>query len=438
MVRPGRSFVPIVAVCAACSSSDAEPGATSPPPSDDGGRASPIEPEKKPEEPECKEGDCAPEAPPTPTDGVKNGDETDVDCGGANAPKCEVGKKCEKHTDCKSDACPSKVCLSSRSCKQHFGGDTCGAGEVGQDGAKHEDCCLSIRPGEHDFRVDKYLVTAGRMRAFIDEVRAENGGVPNVRAWVAAHPDRVPNWQAAWNVSLPSSEAELVQMIGTGHDPGAYWTTAGQANGCYVGGQGAPTYWHSAANLSNFAGDVARVYTQEQLDVKVLNCTPAAMFAAFCAYDGGRLPTSAEWLLAVRGKETAAERLFPWGNPVAPRTNTAAVNAEIAQRASYNKNYQFPPTPAGLPADALAADGRSRDRGFEVPAPGRFPLGAGPFGHADLLGVAETMVFDQRFVMIRQYAFQEAYYNVQAYGNLINRQQYTSHYAVAARCARPL
>lgn len=372
---------------------------------------------------------------PSPTDGKKNADETDVDCGGAVAPKCGVGKGCGADSDCTTEACPSsKKCMSSRSCRRHFGGETCGAGEVDTPGAAHEDCCLSIQPGTKDYRVDKYLVTAGRMRAFVEEVALEFGGQPNVKAWVAAHPDRVPNWNDDWNDSLPSSSGDIVRLIGTGQNPGAGWGSQGQANGCYVQSGGAPTFWHSKDALLAQSGDMERSFSQDQLDVKVLNCTPAALFAAFCAYDGGRLATSAEWKYAVRGDQTEAQRLFPWGNPVG--ANKAAVDAEIKLHAAYDKNYQFPAAPVGVP---LAEDGLPIDRGFEVAAPGRFPLGAGPFGHADLLGVVETMVLDSaKFTMIRQYAFQEAYYGVQDYGRLIQQNSYTSHYAVGARCSRPL
>lgn len=373
-------------------------------------------------------------AAPSPTDGVRNGDESDVDCGGATAPACAVGKECAVHADCASEACPSGRCVSSRSCRRHFGGDTCGAGEVGAANAEHEDCCLSIQPGEEPYRVDKYLITAGRMRAFLDEVRSEFGGVPNVRAWVAAHPERVPSWNDAWVDSLPRDQGELVRLIGTGQNPGAGWSSEGRANGCFVQSGGAPTYGHAAADLAAHAGDMERAFTQDELDVKALNCTPAAMFLVFCEYDGGTLPSSAQWAAAVRGQQTEAQRLFPWGNPVG--TTKAAVDQEISLRASYNKNYHFPPTPPGVP---VAADGYAVDRALEVPAPGRFPLGAGPFGHADLLGVAETILLDGvQLKMVRQYAFQEAYYGVQNYGRLFNRNGYTSHYAVTARCVRPL
>ncbi len=47
---------------------------------------------------------------PSPTDGAKNGDETDVDCGGAKAPKCADGKGCKLRGDCASDVCDQGVC----------------------------------------------------------------------------------------------------------------------------------------------------------------------------------------------------------------------------------------------------------------------------------------------------------------------------------------
>src|SRR5215470_7953239 len=42
---------------------------------------------------------AAPSAAPTCTDGAKNGDETDVDCGGPACAKCRVGEGCAKTAD---------------------------------------------------------------------------------------------------------------------------------------------------------------------------------------------------------------------------------------------------------------------------------------------------------------------------------------------------
>src|SRR5262249_3821026 len=46
------------------------------------------------------------------TDGTRNGDESDVDCGGSNAPKCADGKNCNSSNDCTSGICKGSTCSS--------------------------------------------------------------------------------------------------------------------------------------------------------------------------------------------------------------------------------------------------------------------------------------------------------------------------------------
>jgi hypothetical protein len=50
--------------------------------------------------------------PAAPDDGVKNGDETDVDCGGTKAPKCADTKACKSRSDCTSDVCTANACVA--------------------------------------------------------------------------------------------------------------------------------------------------------------------------------------------------------------------------------------------------------------------------------------------------------------------------------------
>jgi VCBS repeat protein len=45
------------------------------------------------------------------TDGMKNGNETDVDCGGSCPNRCAVGKACGANNDCQTEACCNNVCL---------------------------------------------------------------------------------------------------------------------------------------------------------------------------------------------------------------------------------------------------------------------------------------------------------------------------------------
>ena len=48
---------------------------------------------------------------PTCTDAVKDGSETDVDCGGACPTGCSTGKACLINADCASMTCTAKLCL---------------------------------------------------------------------------------------------------------------------------------------------------------------------------------------------------------------------------------------------------------------------------------------------------------------------------------------
>jgi hypothetical protein len=58
----------------------------------------------------CLLNTCVPTAP-TCSDGVKNGDETDVDCGGGNCPQCGDGKSCSLASDCASGVCTDGTCV---------------------------------------------------------------------------------------------------------------------------------------------------------------------------------------------------------------------------------------------------------------------------------------------------------------------------------------
>lgn len=46
------------------------------------------------------------------SDAAKNQRETDVDCGGPNCSACPNGKTCTENTDCISELCESDVCVA--------------------------------------------------------------------------------------------------------------------------------------------------------------------------------------------------------------------------------------------------------------------------------------------------------------------------------------
>jgi hypothetical protein len=72
------------------------------------------------------------------TDGVQNGSESDVDCGGS-CPRCGNGKRCSTHQDCVSAKCGAGrcvECLINADCQgtQTCTGGTCGYGGGTGDG----------------------------------------------------------------------------------------------------------------------------------------------------------------------------------------------------------------------------------------------------------------------------------------------------------------
>jgi len=59
----------------------------------------------------CISGVCATPAAASCSDGIKNGAETDVDCGGSCANKCTPSKMCTVNADCTTNRCSGGVCI---------------------------------------------------------------------------------------------------------------------------------------------------------------------------------------------------------------------------------------------------------------------------------------------------------------------------------------
>ncbi len=273
--------------------------------------------------------------------GVKDGSETDVDCGGPNAPKCAEGKSCNADSDCAIACSYAKKCIMAPSCKPHLGGDTCGEGEVEEGGVGHESCCRSLpvpgysdpaHPGKKVY-LDKYEITAGRVRAWVEWLAAQNNGEPNLKSWIAANRPQI--WDDAWNDFLPEGWEGPVKVInrrllgdprpedyGWGVGPGVilppptdeprnlgfnyqfnstvYVDLHGNNCGVFPDTWGFPTYYYPPdilardGQLPRADGKAANNQTiaaKDLLDVKAMNCIPYAMLAAFCAWDGGQLAT---------------------------------------------------------------------------------------------------------------------------------------------------
>jgi hypothetical protein len=65
----------------------------------------------------CQNNTCVtPPVGPTCTDHIKNGAETDVDCGGPVCSPCDDGQTCVGSSDCKSDDCEGGTCTTVPAC----------------------------------------------------------------------------------------------------------------------------------------------------------------------------------------------------------------------------------------------------------------------------------------------------------------------------------
>jgi formylglycine-generating enzyme required for sulfatase activity len=355
---------------------------------------------------------------------VKNGTETDIGCGGAATnPRCTVGQSCSDHSDCGSNACSyQKKCVERPSCTGHEGGDTCGSGGEGGVGpAQWESCCASAPAGAGGVAMNKYQVTSGRMRAFLERV---NGNVRKVvedaRAAGQLHGAKM---DAAWDLYLPTAMDGCDQTGTCGTDElsdyayddptktpyrGIYTSAYRHVGatifngenqgeqGCNVGSPGTHTYWMPPDVQSQYFGEPAAEYPQAVYDTKSLNCVDYLMAQAFCIWDGGRLQTLAEYTAA--GSAPDAKRMYselvaqpgpvPWGSPV----------PHVVGSNSYYGNRFPDATDAtlGLPA-TTSIEWANFFYSYEYPhlvnvdfvvfinAPGRLRARS-PNGHADLVG----------------------------------------------------
>lgn len=354
----------------------------------------------------CKEGTCR---PPAPDDGVKNGDETDIDCGGSNAPQCGVGKGCKVLADCASDACAyDGKCVEFKSCTGHFGGDTCGAGETGTSEAKHESCCTNVAINDRPagaFKMDKYQITAGRMRAFVERW----GG--NLQAWAAGKPK---GWNDAWTTRLPQNLEDAHFLLGPGNK-----------RGCSVPGQGARTYWQ------DIAGPEKSDFSKDVLDEKTLQCVPWHMVQALCVSDGGRLATNDEirWVFENRGSGTPTT--YPWQFQDTSPYDPAVQDERLVHQYSYW-------TPNPPPTMRLVGEGNDAyplDHAFYIAPPGRRPSGANKDGIQDLAGNVLSWVSDSEKAFTYTMSWE-------AHGKSLTIETWNredgpdGYYGIGARCAR--
>jgi sulfatase modifying factor 1 len=248
---------------------------------------------------------------------------------GPEGPSCAGGLDCNGESCCKSIRVPGGTFPMGR------GTETCSGCTDGCPAGVSLDCSSDEQP-EHpasvrDFYLDKYEVTVGRFRQFVDaydagwrpsEGEGANEAVESAQGLEAG----ATGWHSDWGeyqYTLPTDRAEFEDWIAC-HDTLETWTPTPGANETYP-----------------------------------MNCVNSYEAFAFCIWDGGRLPTEAEWEYAAAGGDE--NRLYPWGNDITEPLP-----------ASYYDNHNTP---------FLSVESE--------------PAGNGRWGHADLAGSMEEWVLDR-------------------------------------------
>lgn len=214
---------------------------------------------------------------------------------------------------CTTDACPvGLTCGAEGFCRTAGATETCTAVPSCVGLAKtcgpnaDEDCCSTAMPipggtffRSYDvagdgmypsmsypatvsaFRLDKYEVTVGRFRKFVEAGMGTNISPPSAGAGAHAKISG-SGWDASWNVSLATDTSTLIAAVKC---DATYQT------------------WTDSPG------------TNEDLPV---NCVTWYEAMAFCVWDGGYLPTNAEWNFAAAGGDE--QRAYPWSNPAGSTT----------------------------------------------------------------------------------------------------------------------
>jgi len=202
------------------------------------------------------------------------------------------------------------------------------------------------------FVLDRYEVSVGRFRRFVS---AYPGSLPTSGGQGRnPHVASDGGWNPSWTAMMPSSKVALEAGLATCTAP--TYTTTTSAN-----------------------------------DDLPVNCVSWYLAYAFCVWDGGRLPSEAEWNRAASGG--AEQRVYPWSAPATDTTIDAA-------HAVYSTTGLGPV--------------------------GSHPQGNGLWGHADLAGNAQEWIADWYSNPYTTSACQDCQNTTSSSSRVLRSGQYTS------------
>lgn len=179
-------------------------------------------------------------SPASCTDGVKNGTETDIDCGGTCATKCAEGKVCKADADCASTLCVNGVCTP---CVDADGDGYKNCGKVGDkdcddefDASRPIDPVTLCRGASGVFALINYgISTYPACPVGTSTVRLSDGSMFN-NAGMADPSVNGDNFDNNCSGGKPDTGPELVTIGGiTQHPNGCFWG-AGQGSSATIYG----------------------------------------------------------------------------------------------------------------------------------------------------------------------------------------------------------